>query len=869
MYVVKRNGRHEPVSFDKITSRIHKLCYGMTSVEPITVAQKVVQGVYRGVTTTELDELAAEIAAQMSSQNYEYAKLAARIAVSNMHKNTKKSFSRVTELLRTYVEPKTGLPAPLVSDAYYQVVKTHAEALDAAIMHSRDFEYDYFGYKTLEKSYLLKVNQLVAERPQHMLMRTAVGMHMNDVEAAIETYRLLAEGWFTHASPTLFNAGMENGSYSSCFLLTMKADSIEGIYDTLKQTAVISKSAGGVGLSVSDVRASGSYIRGTNGTSNGLIPMLRVFNNTARYVDQGGGKRKGAFAMYLEPWHADVLGFLELKQLTGAEELRAKDLFYGLWIPDLFMKRVEADGVWSLMCPNQCPGLTTTYGEAFEELYQSYERGGRFLKQVQARSVWQAILKAQVETGGPYMLYKDHVNRKNQQANLGVIKSSNLCVEIVEYTDPDQVAVCNLASIALPKFVQGTRFHLTQPYTSPVTREAAGPRRLHDTPHGSFDHEALARVVKVAVRNLNRVIDVTFYPVAEAKHSNLQHRPIGIGVQGLADVFHMLHMPFASPEAQVLNREIFETMYYAALEASCELAERDGPYASFAGSPASRGVLQYDLWQTQPSGRWNFAALKERIVRHGLRNSLLLALMPTASTSQILGNSECIEPLASNLYLRRTMAGEFCVVNWRLMHDLVRLKLWTNDMRQAILAANGSIQTLTDIPEALRALYKTVWEIPARQLVDMAADRGAFVDQSQSFNLNMANHNYGKLTSFHFYCWEKGLKTGMYYFRTQETQSAKKTTVELVEHKVATAPEEITAPLPPAWLDDEEARSPRQDTDRSSRQDVVRKGLPGHAEARSSGHAEADHKEVHAEPAVDASMVCSLDNRDACVSCGS
>ncbi len=751
MDVVKRDGKRESVKFDKVTARIEKLCYSLARhVEPVDVAKKVIEGIYDGVTTSELDNLAAEIAASLTTKHPDYARLASRIAVSNLHKNTKKLFSATAADLYNYVDPRTGKKAPLIAEDVYSVIEKNAELLDSTIIYDRDFGYDYFGFKTLERSYLLKINGKVVERPQHMLMRVAVGIHKEDVNSAIETYNLMSERWFTHATPTLFNAGTPKPQLSSCFLLTMKDDSIEGIYDTLKQCAKISQSAGGIGLSIHDIRPTGSYIRGTNGTSNGIIPMLRVFNDTARYVDQGGGKRKGSFAIYLEPWHADIFDFLDLKKNHGKEELRARDLFFALWIPDLFMKRVEENGNWSLFCPNEAPGLTTSWGEEFEKLYEKYEREGKALKTVKAQELWFAILESQIETGTPYMLYKDACNRKSNQQNLGTIKSSNLCTEIVEYTSPDEVAVCNLASIALPRFIID----------------------------GVFDHQKLFEVTKVVTKNLNKIIDVNYYPVEEAKRSNFRHRPIGIGVQGLADTFILLKMPFDSDEAKELNKEIFETIYCGAMTASMELAKKEGPYETFKGSPVSKGIFQFDMWGVKPSDKWDWNSLKEEVKKYGVRNSLLLAPMPTASTSQILGNNECFEPYTSNIYTRRVLSGDFIVVNKYLLKDLVELGFWNNELKNKIITNNGSIQNIEEIPQNIKDLYKTVWEIKQRTLIDMAADRGAFICQSQSLNLFLQDVDFSKLTSMHFYGWKQGLKTGMYYLRTKAAVDAIKFTVQ-------------------------------------------------------------------------------------------
>lgn len=758
MYVIKRDGRRESVKFDKITSRIEKLCYGLeaTYVQPIEVAKKVVAGIYDGVTTAELDVLAAETAASMTTKHPDYAILAARIAISNLHKNTLKSFSATMKLLYTYTDPKTGENAALISKQAHDVIRKHAALLDSTIIYDRDYGYDYFGYKTLEKSYLLKINGKIAERPQHMLMRVAVGIHLDDIDAVIETYNLLSERWFTHATPTLFNAGTPKPQMSSCFLLTMKEDSIEGIYDTLKQCALISQSAGGIGLSIHNIRATGSYIKGTNGNSNGIVPMLRVFNDTARYVDQGGGKRKGSFAIYLEPWHADIHDFLDLKKNHGKEELRARDLFYAMWIPDLFMKRVEKNDTWSLFCPHECPGLPDTYGEEFEQLYEKYEREGKARKTIKAQDLWFAIMESQIETGTPYMLYKDHANRKSNQKNLGTIKSSNLCTEIMEYTSPDEVAVCNLASISLPKFV-----------------EQGADGFLH------FNHQKLFEITKVVTRNLNKIIDLNYYPVVEAERSNKRHRPIGIGIQGLADAFLMMRMPFESEEARRLNEDIHETIYHGAMSASMELAKQYGPYETWKGSPISQGIFQFDMWNITPkSSNWNWEQLRKDVVKYGVRNSLLLAPMPTASTSQILGNNECFEPFTSNLYVRRVLSGEFVVVNKYLLKDLVKEGLWNDAMKNKLMAHNGSVQKIAEIPQHLKDLYKTAWEIKQKTIVDMAADRGAYICQSQSLNIFMENANFGKLTSMHFYAWKKGLKTGMYYLRTQAAVDAVKFTVE-------------------------------------------------------------------------------------------
>ena len=751
MYVLKRDGRKEAVKFDKITARIKKLCYGLNPlVTPEKVAMKVIEGLYDGVTTSELDNLAAEVAATNTITHPDYALLASRIAVSNLHKNTKKSFTETIKDLYNYVDPKNNEKAPLISEEVFQIVQKNSELLDSTIIYDRDFRYDFFGFKTLERSYLLKLNGKITERPQQMLMRVAVGIHKDDIDAVIETYNYMSEGWFTHATPTLFNSGTPKPQMSSCFLLTTKEDSIDGIYDTLTQCAKISQSAGGIGLSIHDVRATGSYIKGTNGTSNGIVPMLRVFNDTARYVDQGGGKRKGSFAIYIEPWHADVFDFLDLKKNHGKEEQRARDLFYALWIPDLFMQRVEENGDWTLMCPKECHGLADTHGKKFEKLYKKYESEGKGRKTIKAQELWFKILESQIETGTPYMLYKDAANAKSNQKNLGTIKSSNLCTEIMEYTAPDEVAVCNLASIALPKFVID----------------------------GKFDFDKLFKVAYRVTKNLDKVIDANYYPVPEAKNSNMRHRPIGIGVQGLADAFILLRHSFESDEARHLNKEIFETIYYAAVTASKDLAIENGPYESWKGSPISEGILQFDMWKVKPTDRWEWDLLKEEVKKHGVRNSLLLAPMPTASTAQILGNNECFEPYTSNVYTRRVLSGEFIIVNKHLLRDLVKLGIWNDRLKNKLMASNGSVQNIDEIPENIKALYKTAWEISQKVLLDMAADRGAYIDQSQSLNIFMENANFAKLTSMHFYGWKAGLKTGMYYLRTKSATDAIKFTLD-------------------------------------------------------------------------------------------
>ncbi|HTJ49781.1 MAG TPA: ribonucleoside-diphosphate reductase subunit alpha [Cyclobacteriaceae bacterium] len=820
MLVLKRDGHRESVKFDKITARIEKLCYGLDPkhINPVEVAMKVINGLYDGVSTVELDNLAAEIAASMTTRHPDFARLAARLAISNLHKVTSKSFSNTMKRLYTYVDPKTGQNAPLISKETWKVIKDNAAELDEAIISDRDFSYDYFGFKTLERSYLMKIDGKTIERPQHLIMRVAVGIHGEDIPAAIETYNLMSEKWFTHATPTLFNAGTPRPQLSSCFLLTMKDDSIDGIYDTLKNCAKISQSAGGIGLSIHNVRAKGSYIKGTGGTSNGIVPMLRNFDMTARYVDQGGGKRKGSFAIYLEPWHADIFEFLDLKKNHGKEEMRARDLFYAMWLSDLFMKRVESNEMWSLFCPNEAPGLADCYGDEFERLYEKYEKEGRARRQVKAQDLWFEILESQIETGTPYILYKDAANKKSNQKNLGTIKSSNLCTEIMEYTSADEVAVCNLASIALPKFV---------------------------TEDGKFDHQRLYEITKVITRNLNKVIDINYYPVEEARVSNMRHRPIGIGVQGLADAFILLRMPFDSDEARGLNKDIFETIYFAAMEASMEEAKVHGPYETFKGSPVSKGIFQFDMWGVTPdSGRWNWDNLKKEVKQNGVRNSLLLAPMPTASTSQILGNNECFEPYTSNIYTRRTLSGEFIIANKHLMKDLMSLGLWSENMRQKLISTNGSVQPIAEIPQNIKDIYKTVWEISQKAIIDMSADRGAFICQSQSLNIHITNPNFGKLTSMHFYAWKKGLKTGMYYLRSTAAADAIKFTLD------KTAMDQPAAVAIEASAEAMVAEPALQPIVVSDAQQTLKYESNSYEQNR-------------------ADMACSLDNPDACEACGS
>jgi ribonucleoside-diphosphate reductase alpha chain len=784
MFVIKRNGKRESVKFDKVTARIEKLSYSLSPiVSAIDVAKKTIEGIYDGVATTDLDNLAAETAASLTIAHPDYAILASRIAVSNLHKNTVKSFSATMRKLHQYKDKATGKMLPLIANDVMQIIEDNADILDSTIIYDRDYGFDYFGFKTLEKSYLLKIDGKIAERPQHMYMRVAVGIYKNNIAEVIKTYNLMSERWFTHATPTLFNAGTPKPQMSSCFLLTMKEDSIDGIYDTLKQTAKISQSAGGIGLAIHNIRATGSYIGGTNGTSNGIIPMLRVFNDTARYVDQGGGKRKGAFAIYLEPWHADVFAFLDLRKNHGKEEMRARDLFFGLWMSDLFMKRVEANQEWSLFCPNEAPGLSDCWGDEFENLYSKYELEGKARKIIKAQELWFKILESQIETGTPYLLYKDAANSKSNQQNLGTIKSSNLCTEILEYTSPEEVAVCNLASLALPRFVID----------------------------GKFDHDKLYEVAYQVTKNLNAVIDNNYYPIEEAKTSNTKHRPIGLGVQGLADVFILLRLPFESELAKMINKNIFETIYFAAMTASKDLAKQLGTYETYAGSPVSKGIFQFDMWGVKPTDRWDWTTLKEEVKLYGIRNSLLVAPMPTASTSQIFGNNECFEPYTSNIYARRVLSGEFIIVNKHLLKDLVQLDLWDNTMKNKIVAANGSIQNIDEIPQDIKELYKTVWEIKQRNIIDMAADRGAYICQSQSLNLFIDNPTTAKLTSMHFYGWKKGLKTGMYYLRTQAATQAVQFTVEKQGSKevepVIPKPENVRQPskisniIEPAQID--------------------------------------------------------------------
>ncbi|KIR58947.1 ribonucleoside-diphosphate reductase large subunit [Cryptococcus bacillisporus CA1873] len=859
MWIYKRDGRKEPVAFDKVTARINKLSYGLDPnfVEPAEITQKVVQGIHAGITTVELDNLAAETAAYLTTKHPDYAILAARIAISNLHKETKKVFSAVVHDLHAWVNPKTGKHSPMIDDEVYKVVMDNKDILDSAIIYDRDFAYNYFGFKTLERSYLLRINGKIVERPQHMIMRVAVGIHGPNIDKVIETYNLMSERYFTHASPTLFNAGTPRPQMSSCFLVAMKDDSIDGIYDTLKTCAQISKTAGGIGLHIHNIRAKGSYIAGTNGYSNGIIPMLRAYDATARYVDQGGNKRPGAFAIYLEPWHADVFDFIDLRKNHGKEEVRARDLFYALWIPDLFMKRVESDGDWTLMCPAECPGLADVYGEEFEKLYESYERQGKGRKTIKAQKLWFAILEAQTETGVPYICYKDAANSKSNQKHLGTIKSSNLCTEIMEYSSPDEVAVCNLASLALPAFV--------------------------DLERRVYDFKKLHEITKVVTKNLDTVITRNYYPVPEARNSNMRHRPVGLGVQGLADAFMALRMPFDSLEARELNIQIFETIYHAALEASCELAEEQGTYESYEGSPLSKGILQYDMWGRVPTDLWDWTELKAKIAQHGVRNSLLVAPMPTASTSQILGWNECFEPYTSMLYARRVLSGDFQVVCPWLLRDLINLDLWDDNMKQLIIAAGGSIQSIPNIPDDLKKIYRTVWEISQKAVIDLAADRGAFIDQSQSLNIHLSNPSFPQLTSMHFYGWKRGLKTGCYYLRTRPSANAIQFTVDASTLKTAknlsssAKPSPTPSPAPGAGratadslvqpmrkvtIATTASHHPPQPNEASDSRSRDRSPQP--SEEEEITYEEAKRR---AEERAEAALQCSIENKDACLMC--
>ncbi|WRT68417.1 ribonucleoside-diphosphate reductase, alpha subunit [Kwoniella shivajii] len=851
MWIYKRDGRKEPVAFDKVTARINKLSYGLDPnfVEPAEITQKVIVGIHAGITTVELDNLAAETAAYLTTKHPDYAILAARIAISNLHKETKKHFSSVIQDLYEWVNPKTGKHAPMIADDVYKIVMDNKETLDSAIIYDRDFAYNYFGFKTLERSYLLRVDGKIVERPQHMIMRVAVGIHGAKLDKVIETYNLMSERYFTHASPTLFNSGTPHAQMSSCFLVAMRDDSIDGIYDTLKTCAQISKTAGGIGLHIHNIRAKGAYIAGTNGYSNGIVPMLRAYDATARYVDQGGNKRPGAFAIYLEPWHADVFDFLDLRKNHGKEEVRARDLFYALWIPDLFMKRVEQDGEWTLMCPSECPGLADVHSEKFEELYEGYEKAGKGRKTIKAQKLWFAILEAQTETGGPFMLYKDAANAKSNQQHLGTIKSSNLCTEIIEYSAPDEVAVCNLASLALPAFV--------------------------DLEKRVYDFKKLHEITKVVTKNLDQVIARNYYPVPEARNSNMRHRPVGLGVQGLADAFMALRMPFDSPAARELNIQIFETIYHAALESSCEMAEELGKYPSYEGSPISQGKLQPDLWGRTPTDLWDWTTLRANIAKHGVRNSLLVAPMPTASTSQILGWNECFEPYTSMLYARRVLSGDFQVVCPWLLRDLINLGLWDDNMKNLIIAAGGSIQNIPNIPAELKAIYKTVWEISQKAVIDLAADRGAFIDQSQSLNIHLSNPSFSQLTSMHFYGWKRGLKTGIYYLRTRPSANAIQFTIDASTLKQAKsqAAEGKKAPTPSAESLVAPMRQVRIATTASASAAAAPAPITP-VESRSDSPKPSEEEEItyeeakrRAEERAEAALQCSIENKDACLMC--
>jgi len=820
--VVKRNGKKEPVMLDKILDRITQQTYGLDKlIIPFEVAQKVIEGIMPDIRTYVLDQLAMETAASLATKHPDYSILAARLAITNLHKETKKSFSETVMDLYKYIDPKTGKHSPIVSESFYNIVKKHADEIDSAIVHSRDHNFDYFGFKTLEKSYLLKLDGKVAERPQYMYMRTALQVWGENLEKVIETYNTLSEGYYTHATPTLFNSGTGRPQLSSCFLLDVENDSIEGIFNTLKESAQISKNAGGIGISFTKVRSKGTYIAGTNGTSNGIIPFLKIFNETARAVDQGGGKRKGSIAIYMEPWHADIMEFLDLRKNQGKDEIRARDLFLAMWMNDLFMERVELDEDWTLMCPHECSGLTETYGQDFKEIYTKYESMGKGKRTLKAREVWNKILESQIETGTPYILYKDSINEKSNQANIGVIRSSNLCAEIVEATgvtktqgdilknkelltklglsefygeeSVNETAVCNLASVALPKFVNKNK---------------------------TYNFNKLYEVAYQATINLNNVIDVNFYPSPAAKFSNLLHRPIGLGVQGLADVFFMMGLPYESEEAKSINKEIFETIYYACIKASCDLAKTDGAYATYEGSPISQGKLQFDLWNVKPTKRWDWDKLREDIKKYGVRNSLTTCIMPTASTASILGNEASCEAQTSNMYTRSVLSGTFILVNKYLVKELVKLNLWGDTLRKKIINENGSVQNIPEVPTNLKEVFKTVYEIKQKDVIDMAADRGAFIDQTQSMNIFMDSPNFAKLTSMHFYGWGRrnfiinsdgtpnipqgefieviydsegkarcyrdkrsALKTGIYYLRNKAASDAVKFTVQEEQKK--------------------------------------------------------------------------------------
>tara|TARA_B100001093_G_scaffold520387_1_gene615351 strand:+ start:6583 stop:9141 length:2559 start_codon:yes stop_codon:yes gene_type:complete len=828
-FVIKRNGTSEVISFDKILKRVKKLGaegeYEL-NVNYTSLTKKIIDRLYDGISTTLIDELTAQQCASLATTHPDYGVLASRIMISNHHKNTPGTFADICQKLYDFKDIH-DVNHPILSKEQIQIIQNNADEFENMLDYKRDYLIDYFGFKTLERAYLLRINKVIVERPQHMWLRVAICIHKNNIEKVKETYDFMSQKYFTHATPTLFNAGTPRPQLSSCYLIAMENDSIQGIYSTLTDCAKISKWAGGIGLHVHNIRAAGSHIRGTNGTSNGLVPMLRVFNNTARYVDQGGGKRHGSFAIYLEPWHGDIEEFLEMKKNHGDEEMRARDLFYALWIPDLFMERISKNGNWTLMCPDKCPGLSDVYGEKFVELYEKYEKEGRGNKTMKARDLWFKILDSQIETGTPYMLYKDACNKKSNQKNLGVIKSSNLCTEIIEYSGPDETAVCNLASIALSKFINET----TSPFTEEITiytkndckwcdlmkallkrkniiynqviispelfdnfKQKHGVETLPQLYHGdkliggygnvlnmlrnTFDYDLLHKVTKIVTNNLNNVIDINFYPTDKTKNSNMRHRPIGIGIQGLADALAMMDIPFHSDEAKKVNKLVFETMYHASLEMSMEIAKEKGPYSTFKGSPASQGILQFDMWNVEPTNRYDWNNLKDDIQTHGIRNSLLLAPMPTASTSQILGNNECFEPFTSNIYVRRTIAGEFVCINKFLLKELIDLELWTDNIKNQIIKQSGSVQGISGIPKAIQEKYKIVWEIPMKHILEMAADRGAFICQSQSTNLWMKEPTYNKLTAMHFFAWKKGLKTGIYYLRTKAKAAPQQFTIE-------------------------------------------------------------------------------------------
>ena len=834
MQVIKRDGSSEPLKFDKISNRIRKMTYGLNNdfIDVLEISQKVIAGIFDGITTEALDNLAAETAASLVPKHPDYSLLASRIAVSRLHKTTKKKFSETIQDLYTYIDPETGKPASLINDGTYNVVMENKDTFDSAVIHDRDFNFEYFGFKTLEKSYLLKLYGQVAETPQHMYMRVSVGIWGADIKNALKTYELLSTHMMTHATPTLFNAGTRKPQLSSCFLLTTSDDSIAGIYKTLTDVAVISQNAGGIGLAIHNVRATGSYIRGTNGTSNGIIPMLKVFNETARYVDQGGGKRKGSFAIYLEPWHADVEDFLELRKNTGKEERRARDLFLALWIPDLFMERVEKDLNWSLFSPSEVPGLHEVYGQKFVDLYTKAESEGKARRTVKARDLWSKILESQIETGTPYILYKDAANRKSNQQNLGTIKSSNLCTEIIEYTDKDEQAVCNLASIPVNKFLKSKDNR-----TSKIVRGKC-----------DVDHELLYSVSYQTAINLNQVIDVNYYPTPETEKSNMRHRPIGIGVQGLADLYAGMGISFTSEEARRTNSEIFETIYFAAMTASKDLAIKQGPYETFKGSPLSEGKFQFNLWNTEDhelSGRWDWASLRKEVMEHGVRNSLLLAPMPTASTAQIMGNNEAFEPFTSNIYTRRTLSGEYVLVNKHLVKDLIALGLWSEDIKNMIILGKGSVQHIPSIPDDIKEVYRTVWEIKQKDLIEMSADRGKFICQSQSLNLFIEGVNAAKLTAAHFHSWKLGLKTGMYYLRTKSAADALTGLgIDMSKYKSVEAKVEPTVVQTPP---------PVTPTPRREDPEMI---MTSEELAKLAEKMEAD-------------IVCSLDNPEDCLSCGS